>query len=251
MTATLIILRDPAGILGREVHALHADAPLQLQIEAAMPGGGAECELLINGERADPFTDARLDMPPQCGDTVVVAQRPAGLDPVTIAIIAGLTLAVASFALIPKLPDTPTATDSPNNRLTGQTNVARAYQGIPDVYGRRLVFPDLIQPSYEEYIDGEKVVTELMCISRGEGRVTEVKSGDTPLSDIVGASYQVWAPDFVGPPAPGVPGSYPEALQTVVGPVYETSRSPNVNGQELTLATSGSFLHANGSSLPW
>jgi hypothetical protein len=238
MTATLIVLRDPAGMLGREAYQLNGTEPLQHQIERLMPGGGAECEVLINCERIDPLTDERLDAPPQCGDTVVVAHRPSGLDPLTVALIAGALLAVASFALIPKLPETPTAADSPNNRLTGQTNVARAYQGIPDVYGRRLVFPDLIQPSYEEYVDGEKVVTELMCISRGEGRVTEVKSGDTPLSDIVGASYQVWAPDFIGPPAPGMPGGYPEALQTVVGPVYETSRSPNVNGQELTLATS-------------
>ena len=241
MTATLIVLRDPAGMLGREAHQLNGTEPLQHQIERLMPGGGAECEVLINCERIDPLTDERLDAPPQCGDTVVVVHRPAGPVPAWV-LIAGALLAVASFALIPKLPETPTATDSPNNRLTGQTNVARAYQRIPDVYGRRLVFPDLIQPSYEEYIDGEKVVTELMCISRGEGRVTEVKSGDTPLSDIVGASYQVWAPDFVGPPAPGVPGSYPEALQTVVGPVYETSRSPNVNGQELTLATSADAL---------
>ncbi len=242
MTATLIILRDPAGILGREVRQLHADAPLQHQIEAAMPGGGAECELLINGERADPFTDARLDMPAQCGDTVVVAQRPAGLDPVTIAIIAGLTLAVASFALIPKLPDTPTATDSPNNRLTGQSNVARAYQAIPDVYGRRRVWPDLIQPSYDEYVAGDKIITEWLCVSRGEGRITEVKNADTPLTQIDGSSWQAFSPDFVGPIPPGMPAAYPEALQTVCGPIYEVQRSANVNGQELTLATGADAL---------
>lgn len=242
MTATLIILRDPAGILGREVHALRADEPLQHQIEAAMPGGGAECELLINGERADPFTDKRLDVPPQCGDTVVVAHRPAGLDPLTIAIIAGVLLSVVSFALIPKLPDTPTANDSPNNRLTGQTNVARAYQAIPDVYGRRRVWPDLIQPSYEEYIEGEKVITEWLCVSRGEGRITEMKASDTPLSDIVGSSFQAWVPGFVGPPAPGVPSGYAEALPTIVGPVYEALRSANVNGQELGTATTAEAL---------
>jgi hypothetical protein len=251
MTATLIILRDPAGILGREVHALHADAPLQLQIEAAMPGGGAECELLINGERADPFTDARLDMPPQCGDTVVVAQRPAGLDPVTIAIIAGLTLAVASFALIPKLPgQSSTATNnSPNNRLTGQSNVARAYQAIPDLYGRRRVWPDLIQPSTIEYVNHVKWVTEWLCVSRGKCTISDVKFADTPLSDIEGASWALYEPGTTPPappggtappapptptPPPGVPAGYPEALTTRLAGVTESFAAPDADGQELS-----------------
>lgn len=237
MTATLIILRDPAGMLGREAHTLNGDEPLQHQIERLMPGGGAECEVLINCERIDPLTDPRLDAPPQCGDTVVVAHRPAGLDPVTVALIAGALLAVASFALIPKLPDTPTATDSPNNRLTGQSNVARAYQAIPDVYGRRRVWPDLIQPSYEEYVAGQKVITEWMCVSRGEGQITDVRSEDTPLGDINGSSWQAFSPSFVGPIPPGAVAGYPESLQTVCGPLYEVKRSANVNGQELTLAT--------------
>jgi hypothetical protein len=161
---------------------------------------------------------------------------------VTIALIAGALLAVASFALIPKLPDTPTATDSPNNRLTGQSNVARAYQAIPDVYGRRRVWPDLIQPSYEEYVVGEKIITEWMCVSRGEGRITEAKSADTPLTDIDGSSYQAWAPTVVGTVPPGVPSAYPEAKQAVVGPLYEVLRSSNVNGQELGLATGADAL---------
>lgn len=239
MTATLIILRDPAGILGREVHALHADAPLQLQIEAAMPGGGAECELLINGERADPFTDERLDMPPQCGDTVVVAQRPSGLDPVTIAIIAGIVLAVASYALIPKLPDTPTATDSPNNRLTGQSNVARAYQAIPDVYGRRRVWPDLIQPSSAVYVDNVKFVTEWLCVSRGRGDVSAVNFADTPLSQIEGSTYDIFSPA-------ATPNTYAEQNTTTVTNLVETFASPEVDGQELTDAIPPALVPLEG-----
>jgi hypothetical protein len=242
MTATLVILRDPAGILGREVHNLHRDATLQQQIEAAMPGGGAECELLINGERADPMTDPRLDAPPQAGDCIVIAHRPAGFDPVTIALIAGALLAVASYAMIPKVPDTPVASDSPNNRLTGQTNVARAYQAIPDVYGRRRVWPDLIQPSYEEYVGNVKQVTEWLCVSRGEGSITEIKFADTPLTDIIGSSSDVFAPSVTGPTLPGPPPVYSEALLTTVGTMFETFRSPNIDGQELGLATAADAL---------
>lgn len=235
MHPQLIILRDPAGILGREVRALNTEQPLQHQIEAAMPGGGAECELLINAERVDPMTDVRLDEPPRAGDVIVVAHRPAG-DPITwIAIISGV-LAVAAYAAIPRVGATPTDKESPNNKLTGQTNVARAYQAIPDVYGRRRVWPDLIQPSYEEYVRGEKLVTEWMCISRGAGRVSEVKFADTPLSLILGSGFAVYQPTAPGTHLAGVPSSYPETQQTIVDEMLETVRSPNVDGQEISAA---------------
>jgi hypothetical protein len=263
MTATLVILRDPAGILGREVHNLHRDATLQQQIEAAMPGGGAECELLINGERADPMTDPRLDAPPQAGDCIVIAHRPAGFDPVTIALIAGALLAVASFALIPKLPPTPESTSpnsSPNNRLTGQTNVARAYQAIPDVYGRRRVWPDLIQPSTVEYISNVKWLTEWLCVSRGKGTISDIKFADTPLSGMEGASWVAYEPGAVPPappggtappapptptPPPGVPAGYPEALTTRLAGVTESFAAPDADGQELSRSATYAAVATN------
>ena len=36
------------------------------------------------------------------------------------------------------------------------TEIARAYQAIPDVYGYRRVWPDLIQPSLVEYVFNEE-----------------------------------------------------------------------------------------------
>ncbi|MCU0952640.1 MAG: host specificity factor TipJ family phage tail protein, partial [Burkholderiaceae bacterium] len=249
MTPQLIILRDPAGILGREVHALDTDRPLQAQIEQAMLGGGAECELLINAERVDPFTDPRLDEAPRAGDVVVVAHRPAG-DPITwIAIISGV-LAVAAYAAIPKPGETPTSSDSSNNKLTSQTNVARVYQAIPDVYGRRRVWPDLIQPSSVVYENNVKFVTEWMCVSRGAGDISEVKFAETPIDQIEGASWQAFSPGmgaelppgFVGPvfgapdvppPPIGVPAGYPEALTTRLVEVFEPFQVEDVNGQEM------------------
>lgn len=252
MPPKLIILRDPAGLLGREVRLLDECAPLQHQIEATMPCGG-DCELLINGERADPFTDPRLDAPPRPDDVVVVANRPAG-DPITWVAVISALLAVASYAAIPKINPTPTATDSPNNRLTGQTNVARAYQAIPDVYGRRRVWPDLIQPSSVEYRNHVKFVTEWMVVSRGAGTISDVRFAETPLADVDGASWTVFVPGQAPPlhgglpgpsgipappvpaPPPGVPAGYAEALTTRVTQLAETFQVEDVNGQELTAA---------------
>lgn len=222
----LILLNDPAGITGVRRVRLDHGISLQANIERHLAAGG-DCELRIDGVAVDPLTDARLDMPPQPGSIVTVARRPAGLDPLILALIAVAATTVVLYTLIPNVPDSgPVQKDSPNNRLTGQTNIARAYQAVPDVYGSRRVWPDLIQPSTVEYINHVKFVTEWMCISRGKGDVTDVRYADTPIGDIEGASFEVFAP------ATG-PDAYPERNATTLNDVIEAFDSPDVNGQEL------------------
>lgn len=232
----LIILNDPAGITGRQQRELDYSATLQANIERHLEAGG-DCTLLINGVQVDPLTDRRMDLPPSRFDIVQVVRRPAGLDPATWIALASLALSVYAYATAPRPEDIPTATDSPNNRLTGQTNIARAYQAVPDVYGRCRVWPDLIQQSLIEYVDHVKFVTEWLCVSRGRGTLSEVKYADTPLSDINGASFQVFEPSEVGPISPGSPLNYPENQTTTLIDVYESFSAPDVNGQELGTAT--------------
>lgn len=222
----LTILNDPAGITGRQQFALDGSISLHDNIARHMLGG-ADCELRINGVTVDPLTDPRMDEPPSVLDNVVVVRRPEGLDPVTWVIIAAVA-AAATYVLMPSMPNLGGATskDSPNNRLTGQSNIARAYQAIPDVYGYRRVWPDLIQPSVVEYVDHVKYVTEWLCVSRGKGTITNVQYAETPIDDIDGASYEVFEP---------VPsGGYPEFGSTTILNVDEVFASDEVNGQELT-----------------
>jgi hypothetical protein len=240
----LIILRDPDGITGCERHELRSDEPLQAQIERAMPGGGADCELRIDGVTVDPITDRRLDDAPRDGMHVVLVRRPAERAARSAFRFLGGLAGQALKSLVPKMPNVAaadgafTGKDSPNNSLTGQTNVARAYQGVPDVYGFRRVWPDLIQPSIVEYIDQVKYVTEWMCVSRGKGTITAVQYSETPIGDIEGASYEVFEPTPVG-------GVY-EAGSTTVSDVYETFSSPDVNGQEVPYAIAFAALSKNG-----
>ena len=222
----LTILNDPAGITGRRHFPLDCGVSLQDNIARHMPSG-ADCELRINGVTVDPLTDPRMDASPSLFDDVVIARRPEGLDPVTWLIVAAVA-AAAAYVLMPQMPNLGGATskDSPNNRLTGQSNIARAYQAIPDVYGYRRVWPDLIQPSVVEYVDHVKYVTEWMCVSRGKGAIADVQYAETPIDDIDGASYEVFEP---------VPsGGYPEFGSTTLLNVAETFASDEVNGQELT-----------------
>lgn len=222
----LTILNDPAGITGWRRYELDPSHSLQENIARHMQGG-ADCELRINGVTVDPLTDPRMDAPPSLFDDVVIARRPEGLDPVTWLIIAAVAV-TAVYVLMPQMPNLGGATskDSPNNRLTGQSNIARAYQAIPDVYGYRRVWPDLIQPSVVEYVDHVKYVTEWLCVSRGKGTITNVQYAETPIDDIDGASYEVFEP---------VPsGGYPEFGTTTILNVDEVFSSDEVNGQELT-----------------
>ena len=236
----LTILNDPAGITGRRNFPLDCGISLQDNI-ARHAASGADCELRINGVKVDPLTDPRMDAPPSIFDDVVFVRRPEGFDPITWAIIAAVATFAVTYAMMPKMPDAGgTSKDSPNNRLTGQSNVARAYQSIPDVYGYRRVWPDLIQPSVVEYVNHIKYVTEWMCVSRGKGTISDVQYADTPIADIDGSSYELFEP---------VPSAgYPEFGATTLSDVDEVFASDEVNGQELlpvsdfaTLTKAGTF----------
>lgn len=244
----LIILNDPAGITGVRRHELDYRISLQANIERHLSGGEG-AELRINGAVVDPLTDTRLDAPPSRFDQVLVTLRPAGFDPFTLAIIVAATAVVVGLALRPNIPsfDNAAGKDSPNNRLTAQTNIARAYQAVPDVYGYRRVWPDLTQRSVVEYISQVKYVTEWLAISRGKGTLSDVRYADTPIADIDGSSYEVFEPTTVG--------GYPELGTTTLADVYEPFESQEVNGQEIPYAVafaqlvkSAAFLATSGTT---
>jgi hypothetical protein len=237
----LTILNDPAGISGVRRYPLDRGISLQANIERHL-SGGADAELRINGVLVDPLTDPRLDMPPSRHDLVTISLRPRGLDPITWAYIAIAALAVYAYAASqrPNVGDYSAGKDSPNNKLTGQRNIARAYQAVPDVYGRRRVWPDLTQPSTVEYIDQLKYVTEWLCVSRGKGLIEDVSYAETPIADIDGSSFAVFEP------VAGADG-YPENGSTTLTDVYETFESDEVNGQELPYAVAFAVLNKSGS----
>lgn len=238
----LTILNDPAGVTGSSRHVLDLSISLQANIERHMPAGGAGCELRINGVVVDPLTDPRLDAPPSLFDQIVVVRRPEGVLELAAFAIAAI-FAVYAYSMMPRPTDAATQNESPNNKLTGQSNIARTYQAIPDVYGYRRIWPDLIQPSMVEYIGHVKYVTEWLCASRGKGTISEVQYADSPIGDISGSSYEVFQP---------VPsGGYPEFGTTTLNDVFETFASDEVNGQEMpysirfpTLIKSGDLFTA-------
>lgn len=236
---SLLILNDPTGATGCQRHAWDYSLTIQANVELHLQAGG-DARVLLNSQPIDPATDPAMDRVPTVADSLTVIRRPG--EAVSAVYWIAAAFFVAALVLAPRPPDigSMASKDSPNNRLTGQTNIARTYQAVPDVYGYRRVWPDLIQPSTVQYIDHVKFVTEWLCISRGHGDITAVQYADTPIGDISGASYEIFSPTTGG-------DGYPEHGTTTLSDVLETFASEEVNGQELEYATAFVAIHPTGS----
>ncbi|ENH4338885.1 host specificity factor TipJ family phage tail protein [Providencia stuartii] len=129
-----------------------------------------------------------------------------------------LVTKVFSF-LAPKTPSFSAAEsnvkDSPNNRLTGQTNVARAYQARPEIHGQVRAFPDLIQQSMFEYNNNLKTVTEWLNIGIGEYKTESIRFAESDFTAMAGASYRIYKP------------------REVIPLIKEGFEFPDIDGQEL------------------
>ena len=128
-------------------------------------------------------------------ENIYIIHQPLA-DPLTIfAISVLLSVVVSALIPVPKLP-TGERQDkkSPNNSLSGQGNIARPLERVPDIFGQIKAFPDLIAPTVFEYIDHVLFITEYMAVSRGYLDITEIKSGVTLVSNIIGSSVQIYEP---------------------------------------------------------
>lgn len=191
------VIHDPADIAARDTHYLREGETLAdwLLREYGPDGFPVPTAVVIAGRVLDVDDFEAFNRPP--GAPVVIIHRPQGLDPITVAIIAAVVVSVAVSLLMP-VPDLSGGgrqqRRSPNNALSGQTNVARLLDRIPDIFGEVLSYPDLIAPTVSEYRDHIKYQQEYMCVGRGYYLLEEFRSGSTLIANIAGSTVDIFEP---------------------------------------------------------
>jgi len=236
MSATIKILNDPEGICETDLFEITSGTKfLDWLIEFYGVNGFNIPTRIFKGSVCEENEILKTPMPSHLVGEYIVENRDRVFeegeiytivhtpqDPLTAAIFVGALIigAVAGALLapnieIPENPEYDTPQESPNNSLTGQTNIARPLQRIPDIYGKNRVYPDLIAPSYAEFINNIQYTTEFMCFGRGEFLVENIQAGETLISDIDGADATVFEP-FTAP-----------------ADILKVVRSDQVDGQEL------------------
>lgn len=162
---------------------------------------------------------------------------------VVYAVIVLLVVAVA-LSIKPKVPAIGNnQTQSSNNSLSDRSNQARPNSRIPDIFGTVNSVPDLIAVPYKIFINNIEVEYCYMCIGRGEHAVSNIQDDTTLISEIDGASVEIYAP-FTSPnntSAPQLRVGTP--IQT---PVLDVARYTSVNGQTLIAPDANTYY-----SLHW
>ena len=143
-----------------------------------------------------------------------------------------LILGLISFLLRPIPPKERNKGDqSPNNGLSERTNRARPKERIPDIYGEVVSVPDMIMPTWHEFVGNRQVEHAYLCIGRGEFQVSDIKDGVTPIENISAVSVEVYGPNQ----SPN--HTTPQPQQRIGNPinerVWDVRKSNAVTGQTL------------------
>ncbi|RFT12207.1 MoaD/ThiS family protein [Providencia rettgeri] len=176
----------------------------------------SDAVIIVNGRELQEDDELNFEILPT--HFIQVFDQPKGVIGDILNPVFNLVTKVFSF-LAPKTPSFSAAEsnvkDSPNNRLTGQTNVARAYQARPEIHGQVRAFPDLIQQSMFEYNNNLKTVTEWLNIGIGEYKTESIRFAESDFTAMAGASYKIYKP------------------KEVIPLINEGFEFPDIDGQEL------------------
>lgn len=168
-------------------------------------------------------------------------------DPGTwMAIAASIAVSTASMILASILaPEPPNATarnvqkESPNNGLSERTNRARVNGRVPDIYGTVRSTPDLLAQPYKVFENHVEKEIAYMCIGRGAYELHDARDDTTLVSQIPGASVEVYAP-FTSPNSGHAPQS--RIGNAIDQRVIASKRVNSVNGQALQPQDFGSII---------
>lgn len=214
---------------------------------------------VVKSNDVTPVCDDDIDRLAELQGRFIVVNYPGEF--ATIIAIVSVALSVVSFFLIPPVPALRnTQNQSPNNELSARANRQRINARIPDIFGTVFSTPDLIAVPYKVFIDHQEVEYAYMCIGRGEYEISasDVYDDVTLISDIAGASVEIYGPDTSpnsGSPQLTVGDSISEPLlnvrrsNSVNGQVLRAPNSSNVRGQSNIYFADPNEIHLTGSEV--
>jgi hypothetical protein len=123
---------------------------------------------------------------------------------------------------------------SPNNSLGKRGNEARPEQRIPYILGAVRSVPDMIMVPYTIYDNHVEVEVAYYCVGQGDHVISDIRDGDILISQIDGASAEVYGPGKA--PTGGIGLHDPDQTigDAIADDVYTVYDVEAVNGQELS-----------------
>ena len=190
----ILVCHDPA-MASFERHKIDHSKTWGYNLFSLFPSGldSRDWELMLNDKVIHPEA-LNLDALPLPCDRLIMRNRPLGLDPFTIALVAVAAAAsvALSFFLQPSFGYDETSSKSSNNSFSGQTNAPRAYQAQPDIFGRVRAYPDIVSPAVVEYVNNDRTLKHYFWITRGSAEVSDVRYADTDIGDYTNSQYFVY-----------------------------------------------------------
>lgn len=173
---------------------------------------------------------------------------PHGPVAVVVAVVAVATAAAVAYLLTPRIPNAAARNvhqSSGNNELAERLNTQRINGRVPDIFGQVRSTPDLIMTPYKLFEANVEQEIAYLCIGKGEYDVSDIRDDDTLISNIQGASVEIYAPHTS--PRTG------DAPQLRVGAPIDASlktvhRLTAVNGQTLRAPNADVVRADNGVS---
>lgn len=101
--------------------------------------------------------------------------------------------AVSALVKVPKAPtNNSSMTGSSNNNLSNPENRQRIKQRVPYILGAPKAIPDLFAPPYRYFKDGVEVEELLLSVCENSVKLSQFKTGDTPIQEIPGTSLSAY-----------------------------------------------------------
>ena len=239
----IIVCNDPCNVSGSQRYAHDVSQTWQQNLFDIFPNGldPRDWRVVLNGVQVEP-EDLDMSAIPAVDDVLVMVNKPLGVDPFTIAIMVvvaiAAALAVSMLSSTPNLGQTSSKTSS-NNSFTGQTNLPRAYQAWPDIFGRNRIYPDIISPSVVEYVNNVKTLRHYFWVGRGSHTLTDVKYAESDVTDYANSAYTIYGD--------GV--AIPEVIEQFANEAVDGQELLGINegattGPSVTALPSGSFTRS-------